>query len=94
MVCGVSVGDQARVSSVLCEGAVAASSQSVVIVSFKPSDDVTVEHWTVTTSWDSASHQVVDFVCGAVFWRSDHFDSSNKGLLLLLLSGAGFTRRT
>ena len=92
MACGVSVGYQARVSSVLCEGAVAASSQSVVIVSFKPSDDVTVEHWTVTTSWDSASHQVANFVCGAVF--SDHFDRSNKGLLFLLLSEVDFTRRT
>ena len=91
----VSVGYQARVSSVLCEGAVAANSQSVVIVSFKASDDVTdVGHWSVTTSWDSASHQVAYFVCGAVFWRCDHFDRSNKGLLFLLLSGADFTRRT
>ena len=56
----------------LCEGEVAANSQSDVIVSFKPSGDVTVsfkpsgdvtvKHWCVTTSWDRTSHQVVDCV--------------------------------
>ena len=83
---GVSIGAQARVSSVLCEGEVAANSQSDVIVSFKPSGDVTVsfkpsgdvtvKHWCVTTSWDRTSHHSI------------------KGFPFLLLHGADFTRRT
>ena len=74
----------------ICEGAME-NSQSVVAVLFKPSNDVVdVEHWSVTTSWDSAAHQVADLVCGAVFWQAIICNVKHE-FPLLCSSGADFT---